>query len=104
VRADDPPRPDVGVGDLQSAEIAAEGELLRVVDLLVVEDEHGELVHAFDDRRDLLWCRRLAQIDAGNFAGKERAVGRVDWADGKRHRSIPVSTCDETIIRSCQSG
>ena len=39
---------------LDLAEAAGEGELLLVVDVLVVEDQHRVFVHAGMDRRDLL--------------------------------------------------
>ena len=76
---------DIGIGDLQRAEIAAERELLRVVDLLAGEDEDGEFVHALDDGDDLFAGHRLAQIDAGNLAGKIRPVDGVDRADERGH-------------------
>ena len=40
--------------------MAAEGELLRVVDLLAAEDEDGEFVHAGGDGRDLILGHRLS--------------------------------------------
>jgi hypothetical protein len=90
----------IGVGDLERAEIAAEGELLRIVDPLVAEDEHGERVHALDDRGDLLGGHRRAQIDAGYLAGEERTVDRIDRAEGEGHRfATPAAGQAKTIVR-----
>ena len=81
--------PYIGVGEFQRAEIAAEGELLRVVNLLVGKDQHGKFVHARDDLADLPLGHGVAQVDAGNLAGEERAVDRVDRADLQSHVGKP---------------
>src|SRR5205823_5023986 len=57
-------------------EMAAEGELLFVVDLLAVKDQHGEFVHAGGDGRDLPGADRAGQIDAVDHSGEiGQAVG-----------------------------
>ncbi len=79
-------RPQAGAdGVLDVAQALGEGELLGVVDLLVVEYQHGIPVHAGVDRRHLVRCQRLAHVDALDFA---REAG-PDLADGDCHRSPP---------------
>ena len=63
-------------------EMAAERELLLVVDLLVVEDQHGEFVHALADRaRSRRRSRSGDRSMPDDLAGEERAVDGVDRAD-----------------------
>ena len=64
-------RPD---RQLDLAETAGEGELLLVVDVLIVEDEDGVFVHAGMDVGDFLRRERPAHIDACDLAGEA-------WAD-----------------------
>ena len=66
---------------LDLAEAAGEGELLLVVDVLVVEHQHRVSVHAGMDRGDLGGGEGAAHVDAGDLAGKARA----DLADGDGH-------------------
>ena len=66
-------RGDVAGRLLERPEAAAEGELLVVVDLLVVEHQHAELVHAGMDGGDFLRASAAcAEVEAGHFAGEER--------------------------------
>ena len=58
---------------LDLAQAAGEGELLRVVDLLVVEHQHGVPVHPGVDGRDVLGGQRLGHVDALDFGGEARA-------------------------------
>src|SRR5205807_2371590 len=58
---------------LERAELAGEGELLLVAELLVAEHQHGMVVHARLDRGDLVRVERPAAIDTGNLAGKNRS-------------------------------
>ena len=70
-----------------SPRLMGEGELLLVVELLVVEDEHGVLVHAGVDGRDLVRGQRLGQVDAFHFRGEARA----DLAGDHGHGGQPPS-------------
>src|SRR5207237_7970508 len=55
---------------LDLAEAAGEGQLLLVVELLVVENEHGVGVHAGVDRRHRLRRQRPRQVEAIHFSGE----------------------------------
>ena len=76
---------DVAGRLLERAERAAEGELLVVVDRLVVEHQHAELVHAGMDGFHFCGRERLAQVDAGDDAREEGAVDRIDGFDVDGH-------------------
>ena len=78
-------RGDVAGGLLERPQAAAEDELLVVVDLLVVEHQHAELVHAGVDGGDFVLRERLAQVEAGDFAGKEGAIDGIDGFDADGH-------------------
>jgi hypothetical protein len=58
------------------AESASKGELLRVVERLVAEDEHGEAVavHRRFDRAGLRGAERLAEVQALISAAKTGAA------------------------------
>jgi hypothetical protein len=57
---------DRGVGAfLERPEIACEGELLLVADVLARQHEHGMAVHAGVDGLDFGWRQRPAHIDTG---------------------------------------
>ena len=71
-------------GVLDLAQALREGELLRVVDLLVAEHQHGVLVHAGMDRRHLVRRQRPAHVDAVDLA---REAG-TDLADGDCHEFL----------------
>src|SRR5487761_1897737 len=68
---------------LQFAKIAAERELRCVGEMLVMEHQHAEPVHAGGDRLRLFGGERAGDVDAGDLAGEERAGGGVDWPDGE---------------------
>ena len=78
-------RGDVAGGLLERPQAAAEDELLVVVDLLVVEHQHAEFVHAGMDGGDFVLRQRLAQVEAGHFAGEEGAVDGIDGFDADGH-------------------
>ena len=63
------------------AEVAAEGKLLLVVEVLVVEHQHAELVHAGMDGFHFFGREQLAQVEARDDAREERAVDRIDRLD-----------------------
>ena len=66
---------------LERAEVERERHLLLVGEVLVVEHQHGILVHAGLDGRHVLRRQRLAHIDARNLAEKKR----MKLADRDRH-------------------
>ena len=68
---------------------AAEDELLVVVDLLVVEHQHAELVHAGMDGGDFVGRKRLPEVEAGHFAGEEGAIDGIDGFDVDGHGTEP---------------
>ena len=74
-----------GEGDLQFAEIGAEGHLLLIGQRLTRKGQNGEFVHAAFDRRDLIRGDGLADIDAGDFADKTG----LNRADVDRHERNP---------------
>ena len=82
--ADCRPASDVAAGAvaLQLAELAREGELLLVGDVLVAEHQHGVLVHAGLDRRDVVAPERLAAIDAGDLGGEAGTQGMQRYRHG----------------------
>ena len=59
-------------GVLDVPEALGEGELLLVVDVLVVKDEHRVLVHAGMDRVHLFLGQRLGHVHAFNLGGEAR--------------------------------
>src|SRR4029079_8145872 len=67
-------RDDAGAGlRVQLAvEALRERDLLGVGELLVVEDEHGVLVHSGADRGERPFVERLAQRDRARFAEEAR--------------------------------
>ncbi len=69
---------------LDLAQTAGKGELLLVVDVLIVEHQHRVSVHAGMDVGDLGGGQRLAHVDALDLAGKARA----DLADGDGHGEL----------------
>ena len=74
---------DIAAGRvLDLAEIAREGDLLLVGDVLIVKHEDGVAVHPGLDRRDLVRGQRPTQIDPGHFADKHR----MNLADRNGHR------------------
>jgi hypothetical protein len=74
---------DVAAGGiLDLAEIAGEGDLLLVGDILIVKDEHGVTIHPPVDCRDTVARQRLPQIDTRHLADKDR----VDLTNGNSHR------------------
>ncbi len=73
---------------LDLAEIAAEGELLLVGDVLIVEHQHGIAVHPRLDRRRLVRREGLAQIDARDLADEHR----MDLSNGDAHIATSRST------------
>jgi len=73
---------------LDLAETLAEGELLGVVDALVVEHEHGVLVHGRVNCRHVLGRQRLAEVEPRRLRGEARAdLTRRQAA----HRSVSFS-------------
>ena len=76
-------RPQAGAdGVLDLAQATREGQLLLVVELLVVEDQHGVTVHAGVDGRDLVRGERPGQVETIDFRGE----ARPDLAKGDGHR------------------
>ena len=76
---------DVAGGQFQRAEMPAEGDLLRVVDLLAAEDQHAVAVHARPrSRRPRRRTDAGADVDARDLADEVRAGG-VGGADGEGH-------------------
>ena len=73
---------------LERPECAAEGELLLVGDVLVVEHQHGVAVHAGVDRRGVRGAERLAEIEARDLAADDR-VKRPDF---EGHRDTPLQS------------
>ena len=80
-------------GVLDLAQALGEGELLGVVDLLVVEHQHGVLVHAGMDRRHLVRRQRLAHVDAVDFACEAGA----DLANGDGHCPCLLSSASPVL-------
>src|SRR3989454_7851065 len=70
---------------LELTEAPAEGELLLVVELLIVEDEHGVLVHPGMDRLDVGGGERPREVDTVDFSGETGA----DLASRDGHRRQP---------------
>ena len=66
---------------LQRAEIARERALRIVGQLLIVEHQHGVVIHAGLDRRDILTRQRLRDVHARHLAGELR----MDRADAECH-------------------
>ena len=76
---------DVAGGLLERAQAAAEDELLVVVDLLVVEHQHAEAVHAGMDGRDLVLRQRTREVEARHVTGEEGPVHGIDGLDVDGH-------------------
>src|SRR5260221_10189753 len=75
---------DVAAGRiLDLAEIAGEGDLLLVGDVLVVKDQYRVAVHPGVDRRDIVARQRLPQINPRDLADKDR----VTLTNGNGHQS-----------------
>jgi hypothetical protein len=70
---------------LKLAEVAGEGDLLIVGDVLFTKDEDSVSVHPGLDRRHLRGAKRAAAVDAGNLTGKYR----MQRADRNRHGGSP---------------
>ena len=72
-------RRDVAGRLLERPELAAEGELLVVVELLVVEHQHAELVHAGMDGGDLRrrTRRRVRSMPETSPAKNARVTGSM---------------------------
>ena len=66
---------------LDLTEIAGEGNLLLVGNVLIMKNEHGETVHARFDRRDIGARQLLFQVGSRDLADKHR----VDLTDRDRH-------------------
>ncbi len=77
-----------GLG-FERAEVLREGDLLLVGDVLAMEDEHGEAVHAVIDRRGVLAADRLGQVDARHLAGEPG----MDLPDGRGHGGLLLRMC-----------
>src|SRR5688572_5636614 len=75
-----------GVGDhrFELAEVAAEGDLRLVVEMLVAEDEDLVLVECFPDRAEILARHGYRQIDAG-YLGDEKRMQALDGKPGLEH-------------------
>ena len=78
---------DIAGGGLKRAEVAAEGQLLFVIDVLAVEDQHAILVHAGINGGGIRGVHGLAQINACNHADK---IGprRIGGGDGDTHHFL----------------
>ena len=80
---------------LELAEMAGEGDLLFVGDVLLAEDENGVLVHAGLDRGDLLGAERLAAVDPGDLSGEHRMQRADRNGHGGSFRAI--GSCHRTM-------
>ena len=58
------PALELAQAQVQRAQLAGEGDLLVLVELLARKDEHGVRVHQLLDAPHLLRRQRLAQVDA----------------------------------------
>ncbi len=83
---------DIAVGEIERPELAGEGQLLRVVDLLVGEDQHGEAIHSLGDGGDRLRARRLTQIDPIDLA-EEIGPGRIGRVNREGHALSLLGGC-----------
>ena len=75
---------DIAGCGLKRAEMAAKGQLLFVIDVLAVEDQHTEAVHAGINGGGIGSADGVFQINAGNHADK---IGprRIGGGDGDAH-------------------
>ncbi len=99
-----------GLGDvaaarvLQRAEVAREGHLLLVGELLVAEHQHGVAVHAGLDGSNVLEADGPGDVDAGYFPGENR----TDLADHHGHGHLLAagrpSCAASASIRLSRSG
>ena len=72
-------------GMLEVAQALGEGELLGIVDLLVVEHEDRVGVHAGMDGGHLRGRERLTHVETVDLGGE----GGAERADGERHVGAP---------------
>src|ERR1700730_7361980 len=80
-------RLDVARRLLERAEMAAEDDLLVVVERVGSGDQGRKPIHPRFDSRDLFGTGRLTHIDAGYLANETGASG-VGGLDGKAHRIV----------------
>src|SRR5262245_25894301 len=71
----------IGTWRVELTKILAEGDQLRIGELLIVEDDDQPLAPYVVNCLDLLWRDRPRQIEPGNFCAKRR----VEIFDRKRH-------------------
>src|SRR5260370_11206540 len=77
---------NVAGGLLERPQAPAEGDLLVVVDPLLVEYQHAEPVHAGMDRGNIFARERLRDIATRHHAGEEGAIDGVDGFNREAHR------------------
>src|SRR6266446_5418431 len=70
---------------LELAEVAGEGDLLLVADVLFAKDENGVFIHPLVDCTHFRWAERLPAIDTGDLADEHR----MERADRNGHRRFP---------------
>jgi hypothetical protein len=70
---------------LEVVEPAAEGDLRRIVEMLIAEDEDLVLVERLPDRVKLFERDRRRAVDAGDFGDEKRMQARTP--PGSRARS-----------------
>ena len=78
---------DIAGGGFKRAEVAAEGQLLFVIDVLAVKDQHTEAIHAGINGGGICRADGVFQINAGNHADK---IGprRIGGGDGDTHHFL----------------
>src|SRR5439155_3005259 len=85
--------PAAGTGgrsaDFERAEFAREIAQLRVVEVLVVEHQHGVAVDRLPDRFDRHAIDWLAEIDAADLGGEERM--NLPYRDGHATSSFVIA-------------
>ena len=75
----------VGPGRIELSEISAEGDELRIREVLPMEHDDKPLAPRILDRRDIVARQRLRKIDAADF----RAKRGVEVSDRYRHPCCP---------------
>jgi hypothetical protein len=85
-----------GNGQLDFAEALREGQLLLVGEGLIVEDQHGVLVHALVNGRNILGRERLGEVEAGGLADETR----TDLADAEGHGN-GLQSCKPILVLLC---
>src|SRR6516165_11564982 len=80
---------------LELAEVAGEGELLLVGDVLLAEHKNGVLVHAGLDRRHFHGAERATAVDPGDLPDKHR----MQRTDRNGHGGLPFERLVENLTK-----